>query len=250
MVLVEPILLTLAVMLLSGAGFYLVRRRVSLDVLRAHNEAVENYIVIIAALYGVLLAFVVLELWEQQRSAEENVSREAISLRVLYRLGAFLPGAAEVQEAARRYTESIPAKEWTLMLGRRAGHEERSHEMDRLWSVLMAIEPRTERERTVFAEAVSRLTALAEYRRVRLADSGKELAAYLWLALVVGGLFLVATTYFIGLENLKSQILLTAMSGGFIALVLFVVHDLQSSFHGNWRVNPEPYYSVLEMMKE
>jgi hypothetical protein len=250
MSLVEPLLLTLIVMLLCGAGFYVVRRRVPLNVLRAHNEAVENYIVIIAALYGVLLAFVVLELWEQQRDAEENVSREAISLRVLYRLGAFLPNAGEVRKVTREYTASIPRAEWPHMLEGVRAHQENSPELNRLWSVFMAVEPRTEREKAVFSDVVSRLGALSETRRTRLIDSGKVLASYLWAALLIGGVFLVATTYFIGLENTRSQIALTAMSGGFIALVLFVVHDLQSPFHGEWRIDPEPYYSVLEMMKE
>ena len=79
------------VLLLSLAGLLLVRRTVPLDLLAEHNEVAGYIYTVIGAVYGVLLAFVVLVVWQQHIDAQADGAREAGLLADVYRDADVLP---------------------------------------------------------------------------------------------------------------------------------------------------------------
>src|SRR5215831_18319596 len=72
--------------LLSTVGPALVRRYVALDRLTINNEIAGFKFATVGVLYAVLLAFVVIVVWEKFSDAEANAVREAGAAENLYRL--------------------------------------------------------------------------------------------------------------------------------------------------------------------
>jgi Protein of unknown function (DUF4239) len=257
--LLGPALALAAGMIAGAAAVLLVRRRVSPKVLQSHNEGIENYLVILTALYGIMTAFVILNLWDQQRAAELNTVRESSDLTAIFRLGRGFssPHREAVLDAAEAYTHSVIESEWDVMLRETADKLEISEVdrlsvhypiLDRLWDAIIAAKPASEAQRSLQTESITRYEDLLTARRSRLLDSEKRLVPYLWLLLSVGGLFTVLCTLYIGMENELSQAALTGMCAGFIALMLFVVHDLENPFRGSWAIEKEPYQLALMRM--
>ena len=82
----------LAILVLVGAavslsllGFFVVHRLVPVAVRRIHNDVAGFVFAILGAIYGVLLAFVVIVVWEQFNEANQHAENEGSSAIVLFR---------------------------------------------------------------------------------------------------------------------------------------------------------------------
>ena len=65
----------------SVGSLLLVRRRIALATLEQYNEVAGFIIAVIGGLYAVLLAFVVISVWEQFDAAQTNAAHEANRMR-------------------------------------------------------------------------------------------------------------------------------------------------------------------------
>ena len=72
--------------LLAMAGPVAIRRRVGVDRLAVNNEVAGFKFATVGALYAVLLAFVVIVVWERFNEAENDVAQEAGAAVTVFRL--------------------------------------------------------------------------------------------------------------------------------------------------------------------
>src|SRR5688500_3017855 len=109
------------VLLLALTGLLLVRRLIPQDLLTEHNEVAGFIYTVIGAVYGVLLAFVVLVVWQQHIDAQAAAAREAGLLADVHRDADVLPDslAASLRRGIESYASSVAAQEWPLLV---AGH--------------------------------------------------------------------------------------------------------------------------------
>src|SRR5207244_3612959 len=98
-------------------GLLLVRRSVELETLEAHQEVAGFIIAIVGVIYAVMLALVVIAVWEQFEGARAIVEREANQLAGLYRLTDALPAGARprLRQGIADYTRIVVDDEWPAM---------------------------------------------------------------------------------------------------------------------------------------
>src|SRR5580698_6405313 len=73
----------------------------------------ETHIQILTALYGLLLGFVTVELWQKQDDAEKNTVDEANQIRILSRTGTSIGRDRKPMiDALTDYTQAILYKDW------------------------------------------------------------------------------------------------------------------------------------------
>ncbi len=77
--------------LIAVTGPFAVRRFVRLERLQTNNEVAGFKFATVGVLYAVLLAFVVVVVWQKYNDAENVVSQEAGALAAIYRISADLP---------------------------------------------------------------------------------------------------------------------------------------------------------------
>jgi hypothetical protein len=237
-------------MLLAVAGLYVVHRVVPFAVLRANNEVCGNYLQTLGTIYAVLLAFVLFEVWSQQNEAWRLVEREANELADVLRIARSLgePANSRVLEATHAYLHEVLDHEWTLMARGRASP--RATELvDHLWHALAAVEPKTSQEEALYAEAINRFSDFGDARRDLLQNSRLRMPPTLWILLLTGAVGTVGSMYLFGLEQFWALALMTANLAGAVSFVLFLIHDLDNAFSGDWQVTPEPLRQVLEQIE-
>ena len=83
---ISVLLFVVVLPLVALAGPVIVRRFVSLERLRGNNEVAGYKFATVGVLYAVLLAFVVVVVWEKFSQAENEVASEAGAAATLYRL--------------------------------------------------------------------------------------------------------------------------------------------------------------------
>src|SRR5262245_59477853 len=114
-----PLLALLFLVVIVGAalgGMWLVRRHSELESLEEHKEVAGFLIAVVGALYSVLLAFVVVSVWESFEDADRVAQNEADLLVSLYRdADAFPDDTADLRTNIRGYADSVVDDEWPAM---------------------------------------------------------------------------------------------------------------------------------------
>jgi amino acid transporter len=219
--------------LLAHLGLRVVRRMVPLSVLQTQHEVAGFIIGVLGAIYAVLLAFVVVVMWDQYGDARANVEQEANQLNDLAHLaqGFADPARGRLLNTMRAYAESAMADEWPAMAEGDDSPRTQSA-LDDVWRAYLEIEPQTNRENALYEESLSHLNEMSASRRLRLYASRDDLPFVIQVLLWGGGMITIAFTYFFGVKSIRAQALMTAALAGVVAFILFLIHALDNPIHG------------------
>src|ERR687895_1532519 len=103
--------------LIALAGLELVQRLVPAASRRPHNDVAGFIYAALGVIYAVLLALVVIAVWEEYGTAKETVEQEANAAADIFWLADRLPESrgTRIQELCRSYAEEVVDNEWPLM---------------------------------------------------------------------------------------------------------------------------------------
>src|SRR5215203_4887736 len=103
--------------LLSLGGLEVVERLVPAQTRQQHNDVAGFIYAALGVIYAVLIALVVIAVWEEYDAASVTVEQEANAVAEIFWLGNRLPEpeGTHIQELARSYAEEVVHKEWPLM---------------------------------------------------------------------------------------------------------------------------------------
>ncbi|MSP61037.1 MAG: DUF4239 domain-containing protein [Myxococcales bacterium] len=229
---------------LSLGGLHLVRRLVPVNALRASNDSVGNYLQTVGTVYAVLLAFVVFVVWTQFNEARAQVEREANELMDLSRTAKGLPDpiASRVQASLADYVAAVLGIEWKAMeQNQLAGFDRGTEILEELWDVLHRVDLSGECQGAIYGEVLARFNDLSDARTNRLSGSRMRIPLALKVLLYTGAMITVGSLYMLAVDNEVIHMIITAAMAGAISHVLYLIHDLDNCFSGDWQVPREPF---------
>src|ERR687889_837075 len=152
---VYGVLVVIGVCLAALAGLELVQRLVPAEKRQEHNDVAGFLYAVVGIVYAVLLALLVIAVWEQYQRALETVEGEADSVADIAWLAHRLPEPEryQLQEHARSYTQEVVDQEWPLMeqgLEGQRGTPEAFNLIDDMRATLQGFEPSTEAEAQLY----------------------------------------------------------------------------------------------------
>jgi Protein of unknown function (DUF4239) len=199
----------------------------------------------VGVIYAVLLAFVVIVVWQRYNDAETAVTQEAGASATLFRLLAGPePEAADARAALDTYLRFAISRDWPLM-ARAKESPEVTAELSAVYAAAARLAQRASRPSAVLSEIFYQLDQVTQARRNRLHLAAGVVPVVLWRVLVVGAVLTVAFTYFFGTENLRAQVLMTGMLAIIVFMSLFVIIAIDHPFTGSVRVGSGPLQRVL-----
>ncbi|MFF4314797.1 DUF4239 domain-containing protein [Streptomyces sp. NPDC001507] len=240
---------TLAVVTVGGtvalavAGSVLLRRRYPSLAGGEHNDMVGVTLGMFGAIYGIILAFVIVTLWTQLEDTQTIVAAEATDAALITRDAAAFPAAvrARLDSAVSGYVHAVVEDQWPRM---RAGHPSYGATETHLQAAFRALQtydPKGEQEQVFYEQTVSHLDDVASQRRARITMARQELPPLLQALAVGGALVLVPLTFLFGMRKLRVQILFVASVAGLVGFSLLLVFVLDRPFSGDLSVSPAPY---------
>jgi hypothetical protein len=252
---VSGVLIIGTVCLVALAGLELVQRLVPADSRRSHNDVAGFIYAALGVIYAVLMALVVIAVWEEYQTASETVEQEANALAEIFWLAHRLPEpeGVHLQELTRSYAEEVIHKEWPLMEQGQAPLMTQVEETPAGWSLIddirgsiQDIEPKTQADVQLYAEGLDQVQRLADARRSRLVAAEEGVPGVLWAVLIFGGMAAVGFTYLFGLENTWAHRLMVLTLAAVIGLVLFTIGAMEHPFSGGARIGTGAFELVLE----
>jgi hypothetical protein len=228
--------------LFSVAGLLIVRHFVPHSRLKTHHDVADPILGAVSAVYAVLIAFIVVTVWQSYDKSNSNVEMEANYMADIYRdAEAFSPDFKQkVDVLLREYRKAIVCDEWkTMAKGQMSPKAEET--IRQIWTLYTTYQPRNPTEQSFFDESVQKLNSFRELRRQRLMDSRAGIAPLLWFVLIGGALATISFTFLFGAENIKAQIIMVVILSVLISLILFTIMELDYPFTGSASISSAPF---------
>ena len=224
----------------AGFGLLFVRRRWPHLIAGEHNDVAGVLLGIVGATYGIMLAFVIVAVYQDFSDAEANVRGEATSLAQVYRDTRGMPIADAMTEQIGRYVHHVVEDEWALMadgqLSAQAGSD-----IDAMFAVLQGFEPQTQSQSAFYDAAIGDINQVVAQRRSRLFDAQEELPVMLQLLVVGGALLVVAFTWLFGMRRLTAQLLMVMGVGTLIGFSVLLALMIDHPFSGDLSISSAPF---------
>jgi len=217
--------------------------------LSLNNEVAGFKFAVVGVFYAVMLAFVVVAVWEDYSGTEDAVRDEAKAAVDLYRVAFALPkeSGADIQRHVVTYVEDVREHSWRAM-GVGEPSDAVSKDLEKLSSAIFAVQPQDDRQFALYLHALSLLTVITDNRNERLDSAGGSVPSILWFVLIVGGAITLGYPAFFAASNLMAQILMTASLAALVALSLLLAVAFDFPFTGDPHISVAPFDDALTQM--
>lgn len=227
-------------------GLHLTQRWVPHHRREKHNDVAGFIFAAIAVFYAVLVAFVIVALWGDDDTARQTTYSEANGLAAVYWLSRQMPLAQGVplEHLTLDYAHTVISQEWPLMARHRSSPIA-TQLIYQMRDEAFSMNPVTPRDQVIFEEVTDSVTTLAADRRERLDAVGSGVPAFLWIALIGGGVIVIGFTFLFGLSNTWVHVTMVGLFAAVIVVSLILISDLNYPFAGPGKISPEAFQVFL-----
>ncbi|HEX9335991.1 MAG TPA: hypothetical protein VF892_08895 [Pseudonocardiaceae bacterium] len=237
----------IGVAILAGACAYFARHFTNKEGRAENNESAGQVFTIVGGLQAVLIAFVLIGLFDAVGAAQDTSYQEANSLVAMTWAGDELPQPAgtEIRSLAVTYAHQVINTEWPQM----AAHNAVSTTG---WSTLTELQKAISDTKTTSlwqdsrkAEASNQLLTLYQSRQQRLTDAAAGVSTVIWFALAIGSLLSLGLPLLFGGPKMRAHIVIVSTFAATLAVLLFAIYQLQNPFAGGASIGPDAFRGAL-----
>jgi hypothetical protein len=228
------------------AALVVVQRFIPSSLLREQNDVAGFLFSGVGVLYAVLLAFVVIAVWEQFGRAEDIVRTEVSAADALYQDVGVYPSAVAgtIRSALLRYANDTIVDEWPKMqTGLTSDAAEQS--LTRLTTLAESVVPTNQREQLIYADTLTLLHTLLEQRDERLQLNSRGIPAIMWRTMIAGGVITLSFTLFFGASNFRIHLFLSGLMAAVVAVMFVLIIELNFPFRGDTSVTSDAWSSLV-----
>jgi hypothetical protein len=245
---VTGLMWVIGVALVAGSLAYVVRRLGAAEGVVENNEAAGQVFTLVGGLQAVLLAFVLISLFDGTADAESGSYREADGLVAAVWAADALPG--DLAPQARAYAREVITREWPRMREGLPVDEAGWNTLEKLRTSVADVEATDEWTSDQKVEATNQLWQVYQARQDRLNSASSEgVNSVVWFALMVGAVMAVALPVLFGGPKPATHILIVSILAATMAMLLFATQQLQNPYGGGAQVSPAAFESALDRLR-
>ncbi|PPK68876.1 DUF4239 domain-containing protein [Actinokineospora auranticolor] len=238
--------------LVTAAVAYLIRRIGETTGTVENNEAAGQVFTIVGGLHAVLLAFVLISLFDATSAAEDDSYRETENLVAARWAADSLgePTRTEVRDLVDQYLDAVINHEWPDL---RQGNDDVSGEgwsaLEKMRQAVAQAQAGDDWENAQKTDAANKLWDVYQARQDRLNAAGNGISDVLWFALVAGSVMSVALPLLFGGPRPVTHIVIVSILAGTLSLLLFATQQLQNPYSGGAQVEPTAFESAQARLR-
>ncbi|MEU7531669.1 hypothetical protein AB0A74_38460 [Saccharothrix sp. NPDC042600] len=213
-----------------------------------NNEAAGQVFTIVGGLHAVLVAFVLIALFDAVNAADESSYKEADGLVAATWASDALSKETgdEVRALSRAYAITVINEEWPKL---REGVDFEStgwSQLDRIRKVVAEAPADDEWQVDRKAEAANQLWQVYEARQSRLDTAGGGVSTVVWFVLVVGSFLAIGLPLLFGGPLMRTHVVIVATLAATITLLLYATYQLQNPYGGGAELGPDAFQAAVE----
>ena len=206
----------------------------------------------IVAVYSILLAFIVVIVWEQYQNTGDRIQEESSKVFNLYRASYAFPDSTtgkKIRTTVIAYVNSVVDNEFPAM-----EHDTTSsltqHKYNQVWDMIYSIRPNTENEKIWYASMVTSVNQFGEARIIRISDIDPSLPPLMWNILLAGGAIIILFAILFKTNNNSAHFLKILMFSIVIVFNLMLVNLLDHPYKGLLKIEPSAFTKILKHYKD
>jgi hypothetical protein len=224
-------------------------RQDTLTDFRDHSGLVSG---VSGTLFAITVGMLVVASWGAIGTAKDNAAAEARSVDDLVWFAHTMrqPYENHVTALLQTYTQQVISQDWPDM----SRHEALSLDA---WGTLDAIRyefsvysPRTQAEMIRYQQALAELQNVYDDRLVRQDEARESVPSILWLALIISGSIVVIVPVVFGSTRRLVHGMLSFLTAGVMAFVLFMIAEFTHPFSGSIRVEPDAFVTTEQHIQQ
>jgi hypothetical protein len=206
------------------------------------NDVAGVILGVLAAIYGIVLALVIVSLFDDFHKAKSDIRTEASAVAMVYldSRGFAPPVAAALKKEIGDYVYDVRTGEWKA-LSHGAESEKAQGDLDRMYRTLQSYQPNTLSQRAFYSEVVARVNDLMTARRERLTDAEEGIPTTFAILLLLGAFLTLGFTFLFGVKDIRIHTALAVSLALLIGFNLLVALELDYPFSGQVTVSSSPF---------
>lgn len=231
--------------MISVLGLYIFKQ-INIEGVRCEeqNNIIGIFMAIISVFLGVMLSFIVVEVWNNYDQARLDATKEASNIFILYQTISALPDTEEIQDVIIDYLEYIINVEYPALKYMNLPKEGDQY-LRQLENLIYNYDPVGNKELTLYNEAIGLLNMATLYRIDRIDSATVGVNKIVWWLTIIDSVLLIITCWFLLCSKLFHYVL-TAITAIYISSSIFLILILSYPFRGNAGLTPEPFEVALD----
>jgi hypothetical protein len=226
------------------------RSRVKLPEDSTHNEATGFMFATVSVVYAVLLAFLVIAVWEKLGSLDTAVSNESAAIMAVARDAAALPEPLrkDILNQLHSYTDLVITSDWPTII--HIGHQDTtkslpaSIQLNKLWLLCGQKLP----SQPISDNIINNLNVISQQRVLRFTLQREGLSDSLWLVLLAGAIIVIYLGVALNVKSRGHHILLILLLACTIGLCMWLIADIDNPFAGTVQVGTDTFEHALQVI--
>ncbi len=215
-----------------------------------YNDLVGQFLSASGVFLGITLGLLSVGAWENFTAVDGAVGQEATDIGVCYR--AFdnypEPQRTALTDLLRTYTRREIDVAWPKQRQGIIPGAGGNALLDQLQRYVTHIEPRTEAEKALHAEALNLFSKMLESRRTRLSSVTTQLPEIVWIVVIAGSVLNLSLMWLFVMENKRLHDLLTSILAALLGLLVFLLAVMDLPFRGEYSVGPDSFELVYNQL--
>jgi hypothetical protein len=240
-----------------GVGFNIaldavMRRFVSPDVRGRCGPTAAVTVQVLATIYAVLVAFVIVSEYDQLRSANDQVATKGAELSAIVENSRAFPEPAghELRVATTAYARTLVDHSFAH-LARTARPDERAdRDVEQMFRALHAVRPTSGEQNADYNRTLDLLDGVVETRARIVGAAGETVPWPLVFLLAVMGAAVIVVSNVLDTRHRRSHLLITSALALVVSLTLALVVSLNYPFNGILPISDGPIHHFLQFRAE
>jgi hypothetical protein len=197
--------------------------------------------------FGLVVGFLAVQVWNDVGQAQTAVNREASALRSVVLLGASFPGApqATMRTLVRRHIKEAVNEEWPAMADQHATLTVVPASLAEALHLALALEPHSEGQKVAQTQTVAALETALDARRERIIVSESRVNWAKWTGVVLLASLTLLAIAFVHSENWATTAIAMGIFASAVAVCLLMIASQDRPFAGPFAVKPDALIQVM-----
>ncbi|GLZ76072.1 hypothetical protein Afil01_08790 [Actinorhabdospora filicis] len=213
-----------------------------------YNEVAGSVFEIVSVLYAIVLAFVLIAVWEQMSEAQRTTYNESAALVEVYWDAQGLPDAQRVaiQDLCADYANEVINTEWPQMRAHETVDNTGWQIADRIRATWNTWVPDGDEQNALMEDGRDQIRVLYDARSERLATASDGLSGVMWLVMIAGAVLVMGVLFLFGIPGRAAHLAVVTAAASMIALLLFSVYELEYPYSRAIAVGSDAFQLALD----
>ena len=201
----------------------------------------------LGVVFGLVVGFLAVQVWNDVGQAQTAVNREASALRSVVLLDASFPGRqqARMRAVVRQHIKEAVNEEWPAMASQHATLTAVPSSLAEALQLALALKPHSEGQKVAQREMVAALETALDARRERIIVSESRINWAKWTGVALLAALTLLAIAFVHSEKRATTAIAMGIFASAVAVCLLMIASQDRPFAGPFAVKPDALVQVM-----